>query len=336
MHKNYSIHKRTTLGIFLILQLTGCTPLETYQKIVATDCEPPIITHAISVDATSIALYCSEPVTAVKDSFFIHPTRTIESIEVHNKIVTIHTDEPLIPGGIYYIDGMMEDSAHNHVLMNMEVFGWNPSPPRLLINEFTTKGSKRHPDTIELIVLSDGNIAGMCLYDGIHTSYRQRCIFPSFEVTTGDYVVIHCTDSPQVCENLRPEQQFTMDTPSGLSANNGVISLYTTPYGECIDAVIYSNRTHESDESYQGFGNTINLLRASYIWESGQWGSLTGDIELSPEDALRSESMTATRSICRMYPPVDTDSAADWHIVPTSKASFGRENCNTSYTAKRE
>ncbi|PKL19609.1 MAG: hypothetical protein CVV48_17165, partial [Spirochaetae bacterium HGW-Spirochaetae-4] len=55
---------------------------------------------------------------------------------------------------------------------------------------------------------------------------------------------------------------------------------------------------------------------------SGQWDAYP----IVPEAGIDSTYSTATRSFCRTEDVPDTDTRNDWHIVPTSKASFGYPN----------
>lgn len=334
MYRDHNSY-RVVLTCIISLLLCGCPPIETYQKLTASDRIPPTIDSACSIDSSVISIICSEPVSADEQGFLISPGCTIASIEEEDTSIFIHTDAPLDAGVTYTIEGVLSDAAGNHVMFSVDVFGWNPSPPVLLINEFTTKGSSRHPDAVELIACTDGNTAGICLYDGVPDSYRQRCILPSCEVSAGDLLVIHCTDTPESLMEVSEAVQFIMEEPCGLSANNGVLSLFSSPYGQCMDAVIYSNRYVTSDTRYGGFGSAAVLHRASHIGEIDQWRG-TGSGSILPEDAVRSDTMTATRTTCRQYPPVDTDCADDWHIVPTSCASFGLPNCSEVYAIKKE
>ncbi len=115
----------------------------------------------------------------------------------------------------------------------------------------------------------------------------------------------------------------------GLPGNNGVLSLYDRPGGICLDGVLYSNRTSQSDESYRGFGSVETLNRAEELVLDGGWKP--AGARVSPEDAVSPEGSTGTRSICRQSSGADTDSAEDWHIVPTRKATFGAENSDEVY-----
>ena len=63
----------------------------------------------------------------------------------------------------------------------------------------------------------------------------------------------------------------------------------------------------------------------------GGW-SISGQ-SVCPEDAVNPDGSTGTRSICRASVPSDTDTASDWHIVPTRGSTFGEENSDQVYGA---
>ncbi len=309
-------------SLFLFAACSGCTPIAAYQAVSSQDTTPPLILSCSATGVREITITCSEAAEADADTFSLGEDITLEGIIVTDETIRLTTAEELIPGGVYELTGRICDTAGNSSMAYLSVYGWNPSPPGMIINEFTTKGSKRHPDAVELYVTSAGNTAGVCLFDGTAGDFRQKCILPALEVTKGEYLIIHCTDTPEAFD---AERQFSMEEPVGLSGNNGVLSLYTSCSGNLMDAVVYSNRFSDSDEKYQGFGSTLMLEKVKYLVGEGAWGSL------KPEGAVRSTKTTATRSACRASVPKDTDSAADWHTVPTSGSTFGEVNSDEVY-----
>ena len=52
---------------------------------------------------------------------------------------------------------------------------------------------------------------------------------------------------------------------------------------------------------------------------------------IAPEDAIDPDPSTATRSISRSSTSIDTDGRIDWHITPTSGATFGEVNTDEVY-----
>jgi hypothetical protein len=251
--------------------------------------------------------------------------------------------ESQTPGRRYILEAEAEDSRGNRSSFMAEVYGFNPRVPRLLLNEFTPRGSGSHPDLVEIKILTDGDMGGLVLYEGTPGSFDDRLVFPSFEVRKGDFLVVHFKPSGDASEVDETTDKTTSggydatDTAfdfwipggQGLGGNNGVLSVYERPGGALIDGALYSNRTSQSDEDYGGFGSSNMRAQAEELVRDGGW-RIAGE-RVTPEDALNPDGTTGTRSICRSSGSVDTDSAGDWHIVPTRGASFGRENSDEVY-----
>jgi hypothetical protein len=212
-----------------------------------------------------------------------------------------------------------------------------------LINEFTTQGSDTHPDLVELFAAGGGSMAGLVLYQGTAGSWDDRLVFPAFAVRAGEFVLVHF--KPQGLPEERDEAgdpalsggldasasayDFWVPGGTGLSGNNGVLSLYDRPGGELQDAVLYSNRSSASDALYRGFGSAATLARAEELASQGGW--IAAEERIRPEDAVNPEGSTATRSLCRGSDSLDSDTAADWHIVPTRGFTFGGVNSDERY-----
>ncbi len=107
------------------------------------------------------------------------------------------------------------------------------------------------------------------------------------------------------------------------------MSIYDRPGGLLLDGVLYSNRSSDSDERYDGFGTLDTLERARQLVADMGW--VIGGEKVRPEDAVSPEGSTGTRSLCRSSSSADTDTLLDWHIVPTRGATFGEENSDEVY-----
>ncbi len=88
-------------------------------------------------------------------------------------------------------------------------------------------------------------------------------------------------------------------------------------------------RTSASDSLYRGFGSAATLARAEELVRQGGW--IATEQAIRPEDAVNPEAGTATRSLCRGSDSQDSDTAADWHIVPTRGSTFGTANSDERY-----
>jgi hypothetical protein len=322
------------LCMMLVISHLSCAEINGIDTRISVDSCPPHIETVFPASRTEIQLIASEPVTAKLEDFSIPSIPGVDSLQTKKNVITISTGEALEAGRSYTLSGFICDAAGNQSHVTLDFYGWNPDPPEMVINEFTPRGSSAHPDTVELLVISDGNTAGITLYDGTPRAYRQRSILPYLEVKASDFLVVHCRLENSEQTPLGSEYQFRMDGDMGLSGNNGVLTLCSSPQGDIIDGVIYSNRFSDSDTRYGGFASSMTWDNARLLWDSGQWSDPDGNQSSehpSPEQAVRSDHMSATRSANRRNPAEDTDSATDWFIVPTSGSTFGYENTNETY-----
>lgn len=314
---------------FCLLTCFLCTceaqpPQEIFNVLAQKDHKIPVFLGSEAIALDTVVYRFDETVFCQKEDFnVVDGYHTIVSIVPMENTVSITFDKALEAGKRITVTGQVADSGGNTLWFSAGCWGRNDRIPMLLINEFTTKGSKNNPDQVELLALSAGNLAGITLYDGIGPFFDSECILSTCDVAQGDYIVI------TYGEEIPPASELEFyGGPTGLGANNGVLTLCEFPEGPIIDAVLYSNRTSSSDSTYGGFGTKKVQERAALLAESGHW--LPND-PLIPEAGIDSTSSTATRSMCRDPDPIDTNSRADWHIVPTGKASFGAQNTAQRY-----
>lgn len=314
------MNRRIYSFLVLLTLLTSCEAqphIDVVNAVVGKDISSPRLLNTKTVDSYRLEILFDERIFCKRESLSVSGA-TISSISVYNHTLIVEFKTPLIAAQSYLLTGRVTDISGNSLYFETHVWGFNPHVPSLLINEFTTKGSGNNPDRVELLALEDGNLAGVTLYDGLKDSYDSKTVLPSYEVHKGDYIVIEYSDALRGVHNI----EFWGGVVN-LGSNNGVITLYDSPEGEIIDAVLYSNRTSDSDTSFGGFGTKKVHERVLLVEQSGQWGPLP----LRPESGVDSTSSTATRSFNRMPHAQDTNTKSDWHIVPTSKATFGEENC---------
>lgn len=316
----------------------SCGPAADLRDFSDTDLFPPVILNILPVNESVIMLEFNETVT-IESQPVLEPDLGEVLIKPDNKSLSLSFSREQKAGVQYVISADVSDETGNSMNFLVSFYGYNPNLPKLLINEFTCQGSTKHPDIVELLITKGGDLAGLWIVEGT-TDYPEESIcLPQCLVETGDLILIHF--KPQGTDEEINETEDLIDISggydaapaardfwvkggNGLSGNNGVIAVYTAPGGSLVDAVLYSNRTTASDEKYSGFGSTRMLEKSRAMLEEGGWAG-TEDF-LRPEDAVNPEDSTATRSICRASVPADTDSKADWHIVPTSSSSFGEIN----------
>ncbi len=323
--------------------LLGCGPFPDLRGIVAGDISPPVLLGAESLTTKSAILLFSEPVTPVDGSMTLAPTIQPSAVSCTDNTVVLDFSIDLTPGAPYFIESTVEDKTGNRTRFITQFYGFNPRVPKVVINEFITQGSGSHPDILELFVLEDGNLSGMCIVEGTTGYWSDRCILPSTDVTAGDFILVHFKPdgiSAEINETTDRSASGGKDVSpaawdywvmggNGLSGNNGVLTVYEKPEGRLLDGVLYSNRSSSSDQKYRGFGSKKMMQKADELYSEGGWK--TGGSLIAPEDGVNPDDSTATRSICRSSTHQDTDSSADWHIVPTRGATFGGENSDEVY-----
>lgn len=319
----------------------GCTPLEDTVYFADQDFTPPTMRSLAATGPTTIVARFTEEATA-EEAFASAALGAVETSSEGRK-VRFETEHPGEIGEAYTLEAVVADSAGNTMSFVETVYGYNPAVPEILINEVTTQGSATHPDMVELRLLTAGNLGGLTLYGGAPHEHDGALTFPSVELPAESYVVVHFkpegipeetneTTDPAASGGLDATDtgwDFWVEGGSGLGGNNGAVSLYEQPGEMLIDALIYSNRTSDSDERYRGFGIKKALTMVDRVVEDGGWQPQGQAV--APEDAVNPEDSTATRSICRGSDGADTDTAADWHITPTSGYTFGAPNTDEQY-----
>lgn len=308
------------------------------------DLLPPQFIRMTQPQANQVVIECDEPVdpedSEVTLSGGLAPL-TLEERPAGGLIINLEGTQT--PGVRYDLEALLDDGKGNSLSLIASFYGWNGEIPELLINEVTTQGSGTHPDCVEILALEGGNLAGVTFFEGDSLDYDEVFVFPELILSAGDYVILHC--KPQGIPEEQNENgdksasggldasdkawDFWIPEGSGLSGNNGVLTLYTNPGGDCLDALLYSNRTSASDENYRGFGSTRLMNQADRLDEGGHWAA--GGERIAPEDGVNPDDSTATRSLCRTAQPADTNGAGDWHITPTSGSTFGEANTDEVY-----
>lgn len=308
----------------LLFVLLGCSQdpevEEVFNVLGAKDARSPVLVAVSSVSSSIIRLEFDEPVRVYGRSF--EPL----SARADGKFIFVSLDRSLLPGMRSDVSGRVKDYSGNTSGFTIQVWGFNPQMPEVLINEFTTKGTTKSPDRTELRIMSSGNINGMTLYCGVPSDFEVSVVFGDIDVRSGDMVVIWWTKElpDQVTPETTDSEGFRVfnicaGSDDNLPSNNGVIVLCDNPAlgASVMDAVVYSNFS----QSHEGFGTKAALERARWVLDSGAWKG----------EALDSTSSTATRSMSRLTDGRDSDGSSDWIITVTGGATFGSANTSEAY-----
>ena len=331
------------ISVFLLI-LFSCAPIDSKTTEIDHNIASPKIIGLKIVESKKIEFIFSKEVSASLSDFEINPHLGDIICEKNKSSIVINLSKEQTPGEEYFLKGRVKDNYGNSLSFSTKFYGFNPRVPGILINEFTTNGSTAHPDMVELFISQAGNMAGVVFYAGCSCINDQEFIFPHVEVIAGEYILIH-TKPQGIPEEINETgakdisggidavpyaRDFWVKGGTGLSGNNGALSIFSSPGGDLLDAVLYSNRTSSSDEKYRGFGSTNMVHKADCISEKNGW-FFQGE-QISPEDCVNPSQSTATRSICRNSNSDDTNTNTDWHTVPTSGYTFGRINNDAVYT----
>ncbi len=328
--------KRARQGIFLpvavmvallctvLMFMLACSQPEQRAALVNVfldkDSDPPVLLSVKSVASSIVRIDFDEPVKVYGNSFEPFVARS------DGKSVYVTLDSSLQAGVKADLKGRVQDYYGNTTGFSVGVWGYNPSVPSLVINEFTTKRDTRNQDRTELFAITGGNLAGVTLYCGTPDDYDAKFMFPDVEVRKGDYVVVWWVKDDYPEDRIdSPGVDFAAKCSKTPSDNNGVLVLTDSPSpgATILDAVVYS----DFGESADGFGTAKARDRAMWVVSSGAWAG----------DAIDSSYSTATRSMSRKAPNssgavLDTNTCSDWYITCSGGATFGTANTSEPYS----
>jgi len=328
-------------GMMIML---GCAPNSNVrEKSYLIDLVPPILQSAETMDERHLRFIFDEPIAKSDTDPVISPSIAIDTINIEDEQLTIgfETDQEI--GREYTLRMDVVDRSGNSSSFLHHFSGWNPRVPGVLINELNPRGTGNTPDCIELFVTKAGNLGGLVLLIGTKSKYRESLLFPAVEVPQGEYILVH-TKPEGISEEIdevskldasegklatETARDFWMRGAPGLPGNNGAVTLYARKNGPVIDAVLWTNREDDMEDEKLGWTRD-GFVFAGDLAEAKAWISASGGVP-APSDAVDAGRSTSTRSICRASSPVDTDSAKDWHVVPTRGQTFGSINTDKVY-----
>ncbi len=324
-----------------VLAGSGCWFPEDQRNVVIGEMLPPRFVSAEMTGTDTARLVFDRPAEADPSMLQVSRGIGVSRVQQEDSTLLLTFTSALERGEQYMLQGTFSGAGGSSLQLSIALYGFNPNPAEMIINELTSRGSNAHPDRIELFVTASGNTGGITCYDGTPQEYRQRKILPAVDVEKGSYIILHVhPDSSSVKDELEHTAEssavgthdeawdFFIPEGIGLSGNNGVITVTYTPQGALMDGVFYSNRTSDSDERYRGFGSTLMLQQVMRLCRMGGWDAHADHVR--PEDGIPSTYSTATRSMSRL-PDSYTRHNRDWITAPTRGATFGWENNTQPY-----
>ncbi len=332
--------------IFLFLINSNCE--EKLSKAVKLynggDIMAPTLTRIKADTAKSFIMEFNEPLSSKISAIEIDNNLNVTSAKITENTLSFEVDKPGDPGKEYTITASVQDLVGNSALIVEKIYGFNPRIPMLLINEFITEGSKKNPDKVEILSISDGNTAGITLQEGGIRTYKQRVILPAIQVKKNDFIIVHFRAPKDAVSETTHKGESKLDIAyeeawdvfhsheklTGIGNSNGALVLLKNPNGDPLDAVIYSNKKDDTTKEKRGF-----IQKEMYAWVKeietwNMWQSKNASV-VFPSDTLDPTNSTTTRSINRKEKN-DTNSVDDWYIVNTRKSTFGATNSTEVYT----
>ena len=321
----------------------GRTVWEELVKLNPEDLAPPQIQEVLAQDRRTVEIRFDKETWVETGSLCLAPGLPVAGVEDGSRAVKIRLSEDGKAGIRYTCEATVRDAKGNSLSFLYHFYGFNDRIPGLLINEFITTASTTVTTMAELAVLSDGNLGGVTFFEGTKSYADKTFVFPSLEVKAGDFILLHFKPMGTAGEldevNRKDEASAKGSSPAAwdfwardtgnLSEDNDILSLYDNPEGRLLDGILYTTKLYEPGMKYNGFGTSLMLNKVKELVAGGGWK--TASAEPYPADGFNSDKATATRSICRSSKSADTNSPADWHIVPTKKSSFGAVNSDEVY-----
>lgn len=328
----------------VIIVLLACAPgSDVSGPPFSVDLLPPVLQSAETLDERHIRFLFDEPVEITSTEIVVVPPIPVDTIKVEKKKLTLGfgTDQNI--GEAYTIRMSVADEAGNSLSFLYSFSGWNPRVPVLLVNELNPRGSGNTPDCIELFTIRGGNLGGLCLRIGTDNRYSEEIVFPAIEIPDGEFILVHAKaegiiDEIDEYENLDESggllstdtaRDFWIPGAPGLPGNNGAVTLYARKGGPVIDAVIWSDRADDVEDEKLGW-TSEGYIFACDLASADAWISGISEIPY-PSESVDVSFSTATRSLCRAEVPEDSDTALDWHTVPTRGQTFGGANSDEIY-----
>lgn len=174
---------------------------------------------------------------------------------------------PTLVGKAYQLYGLVEDVCGNSLTFTVGFTGFNPKVPAILITEAQIKYTKAklasgvefRSEYVELVILEDGNLAGLRLLSGADGEAKAYDL-PGIEVHKDEVIVVHLRKTGEDCisetgDNLDAatatfstpgvRDLWASDNTSHFNDSDDVIIIEDKATGKIIDGFMYSTGENE-------------------------------------------------------------------------------------------
>lgn len=248
-------------------------------------------------------------------------------------------------GKSYEIFGTVEDKAGNSLTYCVPFSGFNSRVPKLIMTEVQIKYAKGSDkgktiyrgEFVELLALSDGNLAGLELEGGADGE-AKKYVFPAVEVTKGEVLLLHLRTVGDGCFNETDDNLNAATAPHSAkqirdlwSENTGarfnddsdILILKDSISGTLLDAFMYA--TEDAAEWKKGPAALVKLVAESGIYESGSINEAAVNYKTSPLKSFTrldaADIRTAVLNGQNLEYPVKA-SADNWAVRDVSPGSL--------------
>ena len=322
----------------LAVMPVSCKITEQGVKIISGDYVPPVLNDFVVLDESTLRLEFSEKVEVtgyvtakVTDEFFgseehsstFDLSPAIErvsgiygsvpcavSVDESGCVVTVCFEQQMEIAQEYEFYAEVRDSIGNSLTLAVPFTGFNSRVPQLIITELQTESlSQRSAEKkegiyrnefVEILVLKEGNLAGLELCSGYDGETKKFC-FPAIDVSAGEVFVVHMRNRGNGCIS---ETDDNLSQAFSSYASPDIRDLWTdiesTTLGNKTDIVILRNRADkrlldavmfrapDTEAWTKTMAEYALLIDESGIYESG-------DID----NAFVTEGLTATKTLVR-------------------------------------
>lgn len=312
----------TLITVFAVVPFS-CKITEQGIQIISGDYVSPVLTDFTVTGKDSLKLEFSEKVTVTgyvvakaedtTETYGAVPCTV--SVDDSGCVVNVVLEQQMEIGQAYEFYSQVKDSAGNSLTLAVPFSGYNSRVPALMITEVQSEGVSQNKaeaeagtyrsEFVEVLVLKDGNLAGLELCSG-YDGETKKYIFPAIEVHTGEIFIVHLRNRGNGCiselgdeldlayssytkEDVR--DLWTDQEGTALGNTTDIIIIKNQADGKLLDAVMY--RASKTQSWTKTMIDYSQLVSTSGIYESG-----------AIENAFVTDGLTASKTLQR------TDAAA--------------------------
>ncbi|MDR2842394.1 MAG: hypothetical protein LBV52_04255 [Spirochaetaceae bacterium] len=335
------IFKTKILCFLCAAALVSCSDETSINKMLGISAQAPVITGCKVVSGKQVVFSFSTPVTIVSANFV--PPLEVESTTGGTEAAVNFTNDT--SGGRQFIADILVEDADGNTLNALVPFRTrNDNVPQFEINEVRIDATKPKSEFIEIKTKTAGNLGAVRVFAASTSIEEPFYEFPCVEVAAGEYIILHLRTYPEQ-QNCIDELENRLDLARLSGSSSAANDTPTTAR----DIFVPDNKKilHKSDVIYlldqddkildavmfselaSSWGKTKALTQAAeFLAKQGAWLSRDGVSIKTPafEDAAVSAGTTTTKTLCRYEAQSDSNTASDWYVCPTSKASPGLRN----------